>query len=175
MKIYIVNGAAGSGKTTFEDYICTKIYPYGFKVSTIDFIKKLATQCGWEGTKTPKDRKMLSDMKDILTEWGDVPIKAVNNAVEDFTYDLIKNDFSITKAVIFIDCREPEEIEKLKKIYNAKTILVRRESAEKAPTSNHADANILKFDYDLILWNNNSIEDFFNTIDDFMKGENINA
>lgn len=46
MKVYIVNGAAGSGKTTFEDYVCAKIYPYGFKVSTIDFIKKLATQCG---------------------------------------------------------------------------------------------------------------------------------
>lgn len=114
-------------------------------------------------------------MKDILTEWGNVPIKAVSNAVEDFTCDLIRNDFSITKAVIFIDCREPEEIGKLKKIYKAKTVLIRRESAEEVPASNHADANVLKFDYDIILWNNNSIEDFFNAIDIFMKGENLNA
>lgn len=46
MKIYIVNGAAGSGKTTFENYVCDKIKPYGFKISTIDFIKEIATQFG---------------------------------------------------------------------------------------------------------------------------------
>ena len=175
MKIYIVNGAPGSGKTTFENYICEKIKPYGTQFSTIDCIKEIAYQCGWEGTKTPKDRKMLSDMKDILTEWGDVPAKAVDNSINNFRAWLVVNDYPLDKSVVFIDCREPKEIAKLKKIYDAKTVLIRRESAENSEKSNHADANVLKFDYDLILYNNNTIKDFYKTIDEFMKGENIYA
>ena len=43
--------------------------------STVDFIKFAAAKFGWEGTKEPKDRKMLSELKRILKEWNDVPYK----------------------------------------------------------------------------------------------------
>jgi len=28
---------------------------------------------GWDGGKTPEDRRFLSDLKDALTRWKDVP------------------------------------------------------------------------------------------------------
>ena len=74
MKIYIVNGAPGSGKTTFEEYVSYISAPYCYNLSAIDFVKEVATRCGWNGSKELKDRKFLSDLKRVLTEWDDIPI-----------------------------------------------------------------------------------------------------
>ena len=46
-------------------------------VSTVDKVKEIAAECGWDGVKSPKNRKFLSDLKDLLTEWGDVPYKDI--------------------------------------------------------------------------------------------------
>jgi transcriptional regulator of NAD metabolism len=83
--------------------------------------------------------------------------------------------------ILFLHIREPEEIEKaVKKFeeYNAKTILVKRDSV-KHITSNMADENVFNYDYDIVINNNGSLEDlrnkvvcFFNDFlnDDLKKG-----
>ena len=73
LKIYVVNGAPESGKTYFERYIQQHTETPCFIYSTIDFVKDLAKLAGWDGTKTPKNRAFLSNLKDLLTEWNDIP------------------------------------------------------------------------------------------------------
>ena len=59
---------------------------------------------------------------------------------------------------MFIDCREPSEIQKLKERLNATTVLIRRESVENIEVSNHADSEVFNYNYDLTIWNNSDIK-----------------
>ena len=73
-----------------------------------------------------------------------------------------------------VDCREPAEIQKFKDRLNALTVLVRREQVENEETSNHADAEVMNYNYDLTIWNNSDKIDLANRVVDFMeqlKGE----
>ena len=58
-----------------------------------------------------------------------------------------------------VDVREPAEIDKLKKATNGTTLLIRRDSAEASKASNHADANVLNYEYDYVIDNNQTFED----------------
>ena len=71
MKVVIINGRERSGKDTFVD-ICS-IVNNGKVISTsmVDGTKELARKIGWDGSKEPRDRKFLSDLKDLLDEYKD--------------------------------------------------------------------------------------------------------
>ena len=76
--VFIINGAPRSGKDTlvdmFEEYLNMRLDNF----STVDFVKDIAARYGgWDGRKTPKDRKFLSDLKDLFTEWNDIPFADV--------------------------------------------------------------------------------------------------
>lgn len=120
--------------------------------STVDFVKKIALECGWDGVKTPRNRKFLSDLKDLLTEWDDVPFQKILEKVEDLC--LYSNDF-----LLFVDCREPKEIQRLKERLNATTVLVRRLGDETKETSNRADADVFNYKYDYTIKNYGSLDD----------------
>lgn len=158
MKLVIVNGAARSGKDSFVDS-CIDILndsdkAFGAKYSTVDFIKDVAKYCGWNGRKDLKGRKFLSDLKDLLAEWNDIPFKKVTESAAK-----IKNqEIAANKqGTLFVFSREPEEITRIKEKYNAITVCVRRDEAENAETSNHADANVLDFEYDYYIINNKDL------------------
>ena len=55
-------------------------------------------------------------------------------------------------------CREPQEIKKFVDRLGAKTVCVRRKEAENAVVSNHADSNVLDYEYDYYIDNNNTLE-----------------
>jgi hypothetical protein len=177
VKVCVINGAPGSGKTTFENICREKCNMFnrvpGFNknhmlwidiCSTVDFVKELAFECGWDGTKTLKNRKFLSDLKDLLTEWDDVPFKKIEERAQ-----LRARDASAVDWILFVDCREPAEIQKLKERLNAITVLIRRDSVESNETSNHADANVMNYNYDLTIFNNSDIIDLENRANDFIK------
>ena len=151
MSVYIINGAPGSGKSTF----CQKVIDivgknWGYELSTVDLVKEIATDLGWNGEKTLKNRKFLSDLKDLLTEWDDIPFKHTVKQVKMIKEYFDNYNLDSDEAAIFINCREPNEIERLKKALNAKTVLVRRTKAENVAVSNHADANVLNYKYKLL-------------------------
>ena len=161
VKVVIINGMPGCGKTTFEEMCQEKCNFFGevsgFRedstlcvdiCSTVDYVKKVATMCGWNGEKTPKNRKFLSDLKDLLTEWDDVPFKRILSRVKTRAQNTGHIDW-----ILFVDCREPAEIQKLKERLNATTVLIRRPSVENNETSNHADAEVFNYEYDLNIYN----------------------
>ena len=172
MKIYILNGKAGSGKTTFFKLIEEKCHNYVYNYSTVDLVKKVAGGCGWNGSKTPENRKFLSDLKDLLIEWDDVPYKDCLKEIKRITsladiYDVEHDDWAI-----FIDCREPKEIQKFVDRLGAKTIFIDRK-IEDYNASNHADANVENFEYDIVINNNGTLEDLAAAAMNFIKTEGI--
>ena len=158
MKVFVINGMPRAGKDTFVE-MCQKHSLWCLNVSTVDFVKKLATQCGWDGTKTPENRAFLSDLKDLLTRWNDVPFREVGRAIKLFQLEMEQYDFNPDDGVVFIHCREPEEIQKFVDYYNAKTILVRREAIETKEQSNHADAEVFNCSYDFVVENNGTLDE----------------
>lgn len=156
-QIVIINGSGGVGKSTFIR-LCGDISKIPVvELSTIDFPKTVAAYCGWNGTKTEKDRKFLSDLKDALTAWDDIPFKKVHEEVAQFQNHLI-----------FINCREPWEVDRLKHSMNASTLLIVRPIV--APiTSNHADANVALYDYDYVLQNKGNLGDLTEKATNFLK------
>ena len=171
--IFIVNGSPGCGKTTFEEIAAAKlhqVYRPTLICSTIDFVKDIAKECGWDGTKTPQNRKFLSDLKDLLTEWGDVPYHKICDDLDLFYFHLDQYDVDPSCGVVFIDCREPAEIKKLCDGLGAKSILIdRKDVDEEAKTSNHADNEVYNYDYDIIIDNNGSLKDLENNVVEFLK------
>jgi hypothetical protein len=67
--------------------------------------------------------------------------------------EFINNDSNF----LFLHIREPEEIEKARMIFDAKTILLKKDSV-KHITSNIADANVYNYNYDIVVNNNERIE-----------------
>lgn len=153
IKIICVNGAPGSGKTTIENLCCDMLKGHGKIASTVDFVKKVALYAGWNGQKDLKGRKLLSDLKDILTEYNDIPIKQIEKEIRVWKDELENFGINLNNCVMFCDVREPSELQKMKNYFNARCVLIRRPSVENLPTSNHADANINLFDYDYVLIN----------------------
>lgn len=172
MKIVIINGKAGTGKDTFvtmcRDILgITKI----LNISTVDYVKEIAKHCGWDGTKTPKNRKFLSDLKDLLTEWNDIPFKKVCQDIKTWQHLWIDSG-EYDKAVIFIHCREPKEIKKLCEelsIYNPITLLMRRDAAESVEQVNHADNEVLNYEYDYVIPNNGLLSELRASAEIFLR------
>lgn len=170
MKIFIINGAAGSGKDTFVE-LCRKFTGDAFllNISTVDKVKEIATACGWDGTKTPENRKFLSDLKALLTDWADVPLNDMIQKIEKFKRGFEIYDTSDDRAIIFIHCREPEEIRKLVKALDARTLLIRRSAAENITASNQSDAGVFDYEYDIHINNNGSLAELERTAEVFIK------
>lgn len=79
-----------------------------------------------------------------------MPFNSLSEKVEHF---MISN-----AALLFLHIREPEEIEKVRKTFEAKTILVKRDSIKQI-ISNMADKNVFKYQYDIVIKNNGSLDD----------------
>lgn len=157
MNVVVINGYPGVGKSTFSDICCEIAFPYGKSLSTVDFIKGIALLAGWDGAKDEKNRKFLSDLKRIMTDWGEVPMKKLEEAINEHERELKFNDFDPKKAIFFVHCREPEEIQKIVDKYNAITLIVSREDIEKS-LSNDSDKNVELFSYDYMVKNNGSLQ-----------------
>lgn len=141
-QIIIINGTGGSGKDTFVDF-CSK-YSKVMNFSSIDKVKEIAKLIGWDGKKTEKDRKFLSDLKRITTEYNDMSFNSIVNAVAQFE--------DSNNEILFIHIREPEEIQRAAIIFHAKTLLIKRIGLSNIQ-SNYSDASVDNFSYDYIIEN----------------------
>lgn len=157
-KVFITNGMARCGKDTFAMFL-NEFVPT-LKYSSIDKVKEIAALCGWDGGKTEKDRKFLSDLKMLTTEFSNMPFKAMQEKVSEFLKDNVHK-------VMLIDIREPEEIEKAKDAFNAETILIKNDRVD-VITSNDGDAGVFDYAYDFVIENEGTLEDFKENIKVFV-------
>ena len=170
MKIIVINGRPRSGKDTFVNF-CRDHMHWCLNVSTVDFVKVIAAKCGWDGTKTAENRKFLSDLKDLLTKWGDVPFKKVCREIELFKAEMEAHNFDPdTEGVVFIHCREPKEIERLCEELGAQSLLILRAAVENTVQSNHADAEVYNYNYDYTISNDNTLQDLEDAAVNFLRG-----
>lgn len=160
VKIVIINGHGGCGKDTFIS-LCEP-YVKVFNFSTVDFVKKIAFDCGWDGQKTPEARLFMSELKRILTEWKNLPYLKTIEQVENARKSLKSTE----DGVIFIHCREPQEILKLKTALQAITLLVDRETKE--IFINNSDKEVMNMEYDYYIDNNGTIEELISKAKNFL-------
>lgn len=158
-KIICVNGPPESGKSTFEK-MCQKILTpkYCQVRSTVDEIKRIATECGWNGEKTPEARKFLSDLKDLLTNFNDMPFRDIVEYATAFETNLIFSESEQNPHILFVDVREPPEIQRFKDELGAESLLIWRPGHESGEILNHADKDVFDFTYDYEICNDGSLE-----------------
>lgn len=171
-QIFIINGSGGVGKSTFcrmveeslplfvDKFDGVRIMPVK-TISSVDQIKKIAEFVGWNAKfKTEKDRKFLSDLKDLCSEYNDFSFNYMAIQVESFRES--------NRYVLFIHIREPKEIERAKQAFNAKTILIKRDNV-KHITSNKADREVFDYDYDIVINNNGSKDELLDIAKEFCE------
>ena len=163
--IIIINGAATSGKDEVVS-IASKLYSIldVFNLSTIDTVKKACSQYfGFNpNVKDEKSRKFLSDVKDAWTEFNDGPF---NNIVA-----YIKRlDIHFNKYIVFVHCREPDEIQKFKDYYGDKCVTLLIKRPDITIPHNHADQNVNMYKYDHYINNHGSINDLQEKVKEFIN------
>jgi hypothetical protein len=160
MKIFIVNGYPGSGKTLFQEY-CYSILHEKFahcvilRTSVIDPVKVIARRIGWDGNKDERGRKFLSDLKDAL------------DAYSNFTFNSIDSFAKSDVDFIFMDARSDYDIDYAVKTYGAISIFIDKDNNEVGHL-NHADANVRDYNYQYYINNNGTKEDFYNATNLFL-------
>lgn len=147
-QVIIANGSGGCGKDTFAKFLSEFCDTY--KYSSIDKVKLIAAQCGWDNGKSDKDRKFLSDLKILTTEYNDMAFNDIKAIVKDFKSDYIQ------AQLLLIDIREPLEIERAKKEFDVITVLVKNDKVKQI-TTNMADAGVFDYNYDYVIDNSGTL------------------
>lgn len=158
--IVIINGVARSGKDTFVELYTKHSSKYIINKSTVDKAKEIATIMGWNGVKDEKSRKLLSDIKELHTDYNDGPFETLKNNAKNLGYN----------SMIFIHCRESNEIKKFKDYFKEQctTLLIKRDNIH--IPNNKADMDVFNFNYDIIIENNSTLEDFEKKIINMING-----
>lgn len=162
-RIFIINGTGGVGKDTFVSLVSKVSHHPVTNFSSVDKVKKIAKIIGWDGGKTEKDRKFLSDLKLICTDYNNMPFNSMREKVKEFTES--------NSVMLFLHIREPEEIEKARDTFDAKTVLIKRNTVKQI-TSNMADGNVFNYQYDIVINNDGDFDSLENKAIEFVKDFN---
>ena len=158
--IFIINGSGGVGKDTFVELVSTQLndmlkkFHTVINFSSVDKVKEIAREIGWDGKKTEKDRKFLSDLKILTSEYCDMSFESMKSKVTEF----MKDEES---KFLFLHIRVVRE-------FGAKTILIIRDTV-KHIVSNMADENVFNYYYDFVIDNNGTKEELNSKAKDFIQ------
>lgn len=159
--VIIINGRGGVGKDT----VCSIAADYYRvrNISSITPIVRIARYAGWDGTKTLAARKMLSQLKEVFTEFNDLSFTYCKKQYEEF---LAGED-----DILFVHIREPEEIARLQQAIgeNCKTLLIRRDDPQGTVYGNRSDDQVEDYAYDLYFDNNIPLSELPNAVKNFFK------
>lgn len=148
--IFVINGRGGVGKDTLCDLAARH-----FRVrnmSTIMPVKDLAAQCGWNGEKSDRARRFLSDLKAVLVAYNDYPTTWAMGQYNEF--------LASDEEIMFMHIREGAEIEKFVRATGgrAKTLLIRRAAVHRAAYGNVSDDLAEQYEYDYVYDNDLPLE-----------------
>lgn len=165
----MINGSGGVGKDTFVEFVSEEMnaklkrFHTVWNFSSVDKIKDIAKEIGWDGGKSERDRKFLSDLKMLASEYNDMPFESMKIKVHEFLNDE-------NAVFLFLHIREPCEIQRAVQWFSAKSILIVRDEVARI-TSNEADRNVRNYSYDLMIINNGELEDLREYAKEFVKNE----
>lgn len=149
-KIVIINGSGGVGKDTFVEF-CNE-FTNVKNISSVDKVKEAAKiLVNWKGEKDDKSRKLLVDLKALSIEYNDYPIVYIKEEAEKFMQNK-------EQKVMFVHIREISEIEKVKEILHAETLLITSTRVQKI-TTNNSDANVEQYRYDTYISNDGTLDE----------------
>lgn len=156
-RVVVINGYAESGKDSFVElanqFVNLKNY------SSVDEIKSFLYHIGWNGEKDNKTRNFICELKKMLTAYNDYPFKCLKKEYEAFKKDS-------TYVLLFFHIREPKEIERAVREFNAVTLLIKRE--KRNTYTNSGDAKVDNYEYDYVIENNGSIEELRRKVENFL-------
>lgn len=143
--LIIINGRGGVGKDTLCNFAAEQFRVRN--VSSITPIKKIAAENGWKGEKTPKARKFLADLKEVFTQYNDLPTRYLLEQYQEF--------LESEEELMFVQIREGREIDKLKHQISGRcvTLLVRRTLDGIESWGNSSDDEVEQYHYDCIYEN----------------------
>lgn len=157
--IVIINGTGGAGKDTFVSF-CAEITKV-LNVSTVDKVKEAAKiLVGWNGEKDEVSRKLLVDLKQLSIAYNDAPTKYIVQKANEFQ--------NSEDNLMFVHIREAEEIDKAKKLLNAKTLLITNPRVQLI-TSNDSDGKVNEYQYDYYIQNDGTLEDLKHKASKFIE------
>lgn len=153
-KIFVINGVARSGKDTFVDIVSNRVYSVK-NISTVTDIKEIATKhFGYcESRKNDRDRKFLSDLKELTSWYCDFSFAKTVDSIE-----------KSCNKIFFIHCREPRNIDRFKNYftdkekYSFKTIMITRNTVN--TPNNMSDNGVNDYVYDYYIENNGSLDEY---------------
>lgn len=149
--VIVINGRGGVGKDSVCDCVATGYSV--LNVSSITPIKEIAAiYGGWNGGKTEKDRRFLSDLKEIFTNYNDLPTRYLLAQVEAFKKDPVQQ-------VMFAHIREPKNIKKFVDLLDGQaiTLLIKGRNDDKV-YGNSSDDDVEKYPYDYVYINNKPLD-----------------
>ena len=164
MKLTIViNGKGGVGKDTLCRFAAERYKTEN--VSSITPIKELAALCGWQGEKTDRARKFLSDLKALTAAYNDYPTTYLAERYRAF--------LSSDDELLFVHIREPEEIRKFVSATDgaAKTLLIHGgERCARGAYGNASDDGVEDYPYDYTFTNDGTLDEARASFLSFLDG-----
>lgn len=171
MKIIVINGQGGCGKDTFVGY-CGYEDEGIYNFSMVDGIKRIAEDLGWLGGKELKDRKFLSDLKDLAAEYNDFPFRSTISKIKNTIYNHQRYAYDYNydlkhELIFFIHARELDDINRWVCDYGARALIIRRPEVE-GEYGNHADDDVFEVEYDYTIWNTGDLYQLKDTAERFI-------
>ena len=160
--VIVINGAGGVGKDTLCSFVA-RAYRVR-NVSSVDPIKELARMAGWDGDKSDKSRKMLSDLKMLFTRYNDLCLRYITGQYRQF--------LDGEEQVMFVHIREPEEIARFVAVApeHIRTLLITNSTKEQRVYRNASDDNVAQYDYDAVYDNKYPLEETEEIFLHFFRG-----
>lgn len=138
----VINGGGGAGKDTLCEI--TARHFRVVNVSSIDPIKRIASENGWNGEKDLRSRKFLADLKQLFTDYNDLPTRYILEKYSEF----LKSDAEI----FFVHIREGEQIahfvSEARAVGGEPTTLLIRSKRCEAQYGNASDDDVESYRYD---------------------------
>ena len=159
----VINGKGGVGKDTLCRFAAERYKTRN--ISSITPIKELAAACGWQGEKTDRARKFLSDLKALTAEYNDYP---TNYLLSEYRAFLFSDD-----ELLFVHIREPGEIKKFvdRAGGGVKTLLIRGgDRFVRAAYGNASDDGVEDYPYDFVFKNDRPLDETKDAFLAFLDG-----
>ena len=159
--VVVINGAGGVGKDTMCTFAAEEYRVRN--VSSVEPIKTIARCGGWDGDKSDKSRRLLSDLKALFTQYNDLCFRYICGQYEQF----LNSD----EQVMFVHIREPEEIARFVAAApeHIKTLLITNSAKAAHVYQNASDDNVGQYDYDCVYDNSLSLEETRGVFLDFFR------